>query len=338
MRHSRTAIITIFAVSICLICAGLSSASVVTVDVACKSISSDVATLDVAKGLKIQGDQVGLLARSTVIEPQIFTLKINGLASQGYDVYVNRAFKWTKTAKDFEAGVEFRVDGRIVDSALIRCLEAVKEPIKKASDKLSSSSDPEARRVSHTLGEAAGWARLSTARDQTWRSVTIIVAPTGRTLQSMKWATRNTDVETVTAVTNACWYLQQARDRMYHVIKDPVLRNEAVIAMTPLEFTAVYSTKNGKPHIDARLLNNCNLPISGYISMALPPGWKSTAKKLKFSKLKSGEVFSLAFDLVAPSKTAVAPGGIPMAANITVVQDTFRASMKLTTTAKATPK
>lgn len=323
---------------ICLVSMGQSYASVVTVDAAGKSATSDVSTLDPGKSLKVQDDQVGVFVKNTILEPQIFTLKVAGLKDQDYDVYVNHEFKWTKPAKDFEAGVEFRVDGRIVDSALIRCLEAVKAPIKKANDELSKSKDSEAKRISYTLSQAGEWVGSGIQRDMAWRSISIILAPSGRMMRPMNWLTRDDDIGTARAVTRACWLLQQARDRMYHAIKDPALRNQAVVAMTPVEFTAIYSTKNGKRHIDAKLLNNCDLPVSGSVSMSLPAGWKTTAKKLTFAALLSGQTFKLSFDLIAPSKSAAAPDSVPMAANLTLVQDTFTAGVKLTTTAKADAK
>ena len=337
MRLARTASICLALALICLVSMGRLYASVVTVDVVGKSATSDISSLE-AKGLKIDGDQIGVLVRNLTLDPQKFTLKISGLKDQDYDIYLNDTFKWTKPSKDFEAGVEFTVDGRVADSAMIKCLEAVIEPIKKASKKMNTSSNEEAKRIYYTLSQASGWAMAGTQRDRAWRSVSIILAPTGRMVKRMYWQTRDGDIETAQAVTRACWLLQQARDRMFHVIKDPALRNEAVVAMTPVEFTAVYSTVNGKPHINAKVLNNCNLPLSGNISMALPPRWKTTAKKLTIGSLKSGQTFSISFDLVPPSKSAVAPDKVPMAANLTVVQDSFTAGLKLTATAQAEAK
>jgi len=337
MRLSRTVFFLLALCFICLVTMGQSYASVVTVNVAGKSATSDVKTLD-PKNVKVQVDQIGVFVTNTVLEPQVFTLKFSGLGHGSYDIYVNKAFKWTKPASELESGIELTVDGRIVDPAMIRCLEAVKEPIQKAYDRINASKAAEPQRVCGTLNQAKSWARTSLQREQAWRSVGVVLAPTGRMLRPMGWFVRGSDFETARAVTQACWLLQQARDRMYHAIKNPSLRNEAVVAMTPIDFSATYSTKNGKPHVDAKLLNNCDLPVSGSISMALPAGWKSTAKKLKIAGLKSGETFSLAFDLVAPSKTAAAPDSIPMAANLTVVQDTWTASLKLTATAKANPK
>lgn len=333
MRPMRTAILPIAIFFACLIWVGISYASVVTVDVAAKTAASDTTTLDVSKGLKFVGDQVGVFAKSAILEPQIFTLKLVGLKDGDYDIYVNHAFKGTRPGKDFTAGVQYRVDGRVTDPAMMRCLNAVKDRAEKASALLKASSAEEAQRVCYTLNQARDWTSSGIMRDVAFRSISIIIAPSGKRLQPMSWMTREGDVETASAVTRGCWLLQQARDRMYHVITDPALRNDAVVALTPVEFTAEYAIKNGKPHATAKLLNNCDLPISGDISMALPQGWKTTAKTLKFVGLKSGKTFTVSVDLVAPSKKAIAPDSVPMAANMTVVQDEMTASMKLKITA-----
>lgn len=336
MRLSCTAVFCLALALICLVPTGQSYASVVKVDVTAKSATSDVSTLD-PKGLKIAGEQIGLFVRSTILEPQKFTLRVSGLKNQDYDFYLNQSFKWTKPARDLEAGIEVSIDGRVVDSAAIKCLQAVQEPIKEASKKLAAS-DGEAKRVYYTLSQASGWASSALSREQAWRSAGIIVAPSGKMLRQMSMPIRQSDTETASAVTRACWLLQQARDRMFHAIKDPVLRNQAVVAMTPVDFAVVYSSKNGRPHIEAAVANKCNLPISGTVSMALPAKWKTTAKKLTFKGLKPGETFKASFDLVAPMKDAIAPDKVPMAANLTVIQDQFTAALKLTATAQAQPK
>lgn len=327
MRLIRKFILPIAIVSVCLAWTGPSCASTVTVDVAAKAATGDSKTVEPAKP-RFRGEQVGVLVKSTIVEPQYVTVKFSGLKDQDYDVYVNREFKGPKPAKELENGVQCRIDGRVTDPAMMRCLTALRDPIKKAYDKLQASSDSETKRVCGTLSQASDWVMAGLGRDQTWRSVSVVVSPAGKMLESMPWPTREDDYGTARAVTTACWLLQQARDRMYHAIKDPALRNEAVVAMTPVEFTATYSTKNNKPHIDARLTNNCDLPVSGDITFALPSGWKTNAKKLKFAELKSGQVFSTSFDLIAPSK-ATPPDTIPIAANVTVTQNGKTASLKL---------
>ncbi len=327
MRLTRTIIITIAIICTCTALAQFSYASMVTVDVEKKTSTSDTSTLEPTKP-RVKGEQVGILVKSTIVEPQFFTVKFAGLKDQDYDTYINYEFKGLKSAKELKDGVQYKIEGSVTDPNIMRCLYALKERIKKASAKLESSSDAEAKRIYWTLGQASGWVSSGLGRDQAWRSTSIILAPSGRVLSSMTWMTREDEYETARATTNACWLLQQARDRMYRVIENPTLRNDAVIALTPVDFTATYSTKNGKPHVDAKVTNNCNLPISGNISFALPPGWKTNAKQLKFNQLKSGNAFDASFDLIAPQKT-IAPKNIPIAANVTVASDKMTASMKL---------
>jgi len=327
IRLTRSFIVPMAMFWICLGWAGMSRAATVTVDIAAKTSKSDVGTLDPSKP-KISGEQVGIFIKSTIIEPQYLTLKFVGLADQDYDVYVNHSYKGVKPAREFESGVGYRIDGRIVDSAMTKCLAAVKEPVNKTNGRLQALRSSEAKRICWTLGQATDWVQTGLARDQAWRSVSVIVVPSGKMLEPMEWLVREGEYETARAVTNACWLLQQARDRMYDVIRDPVLRNEVVAALTPVGFAAAYSTKNGKPHIDAKVTNNCDLPVSGTISYALPSGWKTNAKKLKFEGLKSGQTFSTSFDLLPPSK-AGAPESVPVAANVTVTRGDMTASFKL---------
>lgn len=315
-----------------LVWMSMSYAAMVTVDAVSKTAKSDVTTLDLSS-VRVQGDQIGIFVKNTIPEPQIFILKVNGLKDQNYDIYINHESKGSKSTKDLEAGVEYRVDGRVTDPDMLRCLIAVKDTAGKAYNRMRKLPDSEAQRIANTLSQAKGWAQSSLQRDQAFRSISVILAPAGGMVQPMQWLTREGDYETARAVTRACWLLQQARAQMYRVIHNPVLRNEAVLAMTPVEFTALYSTLNGKPHVTAKLTNNCNLPVSGAISMTLPKGWKTTAKRLGFNDLKSGETFSLSFDLISPSKKATPPDSVPVVASITVTQDDMTAGMKLSTTA-----
>lgn len=335
MRLMRNAILSIVIFLISLILASISSASVVTVDVAAKKATSDVTSLD-PLSVKVAGNQIGVFVKNTIPEPQLFTLKFNGLKDLVYDLYINQMYKGSKSAKEFEVGDEYRVDGVVTDPDMTKCLSAVSDSAAKASIRLSKSNDPEAKRICYTLNQAKEWAQSSVKLDQAFRTINVILVPSGTRMQPMTWWKRMDDYETAHAVTRACWLVQQARDRMSRVITNPVLRNEAVLAMTPVEFTANYSMQNGKPHVTAKLLNNCNLPVSGAVSLALPKGWKTTAKKLDFTELKSGASFCLSFDLIAPSKQASPPDSLPMAASFTIRQDELVASLKLKTTANKT--
>ncbi len=313
---------------ILLFLAGLCSASVVTLDVASKSANADDPDVNPG-GIKVVGSQVGLVVNSTITQPQSFTLRVNGLTEPAYDVWTNSKLLSTKTAKELEAGIELRIDGRITDANMMRCLTKAKPLIKVAAKRLQASKDPEERRVYNTLTQADGWVTGSTNFEQAWRSVRVILAPAGRALQRMSWGQRRTDVETADGVTKACWLLQQARARMFGVIKNPTLRNDAVVAMTPVDFNVRYTNKNGKPGIEAEVVNNTDLPISGTISMALPKDWKCTAKSLKITSVEPGKTFRLTCPLAAASKDAAPPDSVPIAANLTIVRDQFSASFRL---------
>lgn len=332
MRRMRRLTISLTVLFILLASAALSYASVVTVDVKGRTVISDVSTLE-AKRVLVRGEQVQTFVMNTTLVPQTFTLKVNGLSAESYDLYINGKFTSTKPAKELEAGIPLALNGRIVDDGMVNCLTDAKASIDAENKKLNAIEESEPKRVCGTLGQASGWCSSAMQADKTWRSLDIILAPSGMVLQKMASPTHHSDIETATVVTRACWLLQQARARMFHVINDPGLRNEAVVSMTPVAFTVSYTTKNGKPHIEAKVLNNCDLPISGNISMALPSGWKTTAKSLAFTDLKCGKTFAISFDLVAPSKRAVAPDAVPMAANISLTQDVFTANCKIRATA-----
>lgn len=327
MRRMRRIILPLAALLAMLASTALSYASVVTVDIAGKTVTSDSSTFE-AKHLLIRGEQTQLFVTNTTLVPQSFTLKVSGLADKNYDLYVNGSLISTKTAKDYEVGVPLTTNGRIVDSGMIKCLTMAQSSIDATSKKLSDVKASEPIRVCNTLSQASGWCRSGMQADKTWRSVSIVIAPSDRVLQKISSPTQYSQTETATVVARACWLLQQARSRMSHVIKDPILRNDAVVSMTPIDVTATYTTKNGKPHIDAKLVNYCDLPVNGSISMALPKGWKTNAKKLSFKGVKCGQTFAVSFDMLAPSKSAVAPSSVPMAASVSLGQDIYTASCK----------
>jgi hypothetical protein len=337
MRLSRKIIITIAVIPICLICASLSHASVVTIDAAGKTVKSDDSTLE-PFGLQVAGQQVGICVNNTVVEPQIFTLRVSGLTQQSYDLYIDGTFKGSKSLKQISEGLSLRVDGSVTDPHMMRCVNAVRPTLQKLYDVLHPSKDPQALLACDTLSQALLWVKLSLSLEQSWRSVRVIIAPAGKALELMEWVEKDTADQTAQSITRACWLLQQARNRMSLQIKDPDMRNQVVGALTPIDFSASYSTKSGKPRFYAKLLNKCDLPISGAVSLELPGGWKSDAKKLKFSQLKSGQSFSVLCNLIAPSKTSAVPDSVTAAANVTLVQLELSASLKLSATAKANSK
>ncbi len=170
--------------------------------------------------------------------------------------------------------------------------------------------------------------------EEWFRSAEIILAPQDLALQSVVPTNRQDADHTADTISRACWLLQAARATAYTIIKDSEQRDTTIAAMTPVDFTAVYSTRNGKPHIEALLVNDCNLAIRGNISVTLPAGWKTTAKSTAF-RVSAGDRFALSFDLVPDSAGAAAPAELPpMAVNITITQDMYKASYRLKPNAK----
>lgn len=332
------------AVSFCLLSALFfavpqvrADASVVSIDVAAKKATSSVDSLD-PKGLNVQGDQAGILIRSNIMTAQKFVLKTSGLKDLSYDVYVDQELKHKKTAKELEAGIELSIVGRTADPAKIRCLESALPDINKANSKLSKAADAEAKRISYTLSQAAGWASVAKNREQRRRSVAVIIAPSDKTLRRTSFTGQEEEAKVAEGVDRACSLLQQARDRMFHVIKNQLLRNEAVVAMTPVTLNATLVINEGKPQLEAVVLNNCDLPVSGAISVVLPNGWKNEAKDLTIKSLASGQSRKVSFDLIRKDKGAAVPDKLPVAANLSVAQDRYKAEFMLTANAQVADK
>lgn len=322
------------ALSTALIVALLGSASyaaVVTVDVVSKLAKSDVTTLNPAE-VQVQHEQVGVLIKNTTMEQQSFALRMTGLAEQSYDVYSNGSFLGTKTAEELASGIDLKAEGRIVPAAMTRCLQSVKDPLRTALRLLQKKEDPEAKRICGTLGQAVACVTMSLERDQNWRSVVVIVSPTGKALYRLSSVDRRSEEDTVSLAARACWLLQQARARMSKVIKNTQLRDQAVLALTPIAFSTDYYMKNAKPHVEVVVVNNCDLRAYGSISMSLPKGWRCSAKSLGTVSVEPGRTLKLAFDLIAPAKTAAPPDMLPIAANLTCVQNNLSANLKLKVT------
>lgn len=320
----------LFTAIILIFLAGTCGASVVAVDFASKSAKSDVKDLEPGK-VQVENGQLAVFIKNLSTDPQSFSLKATGLTEPGYDVYANGASVGAKTCQELEAGISLTVDGRVADPEKMRCLLAARQPIMSTFGRLQKRTDAESRRVCYTLSQAVGWVSTSILSEQGWRSVSVVLSPAGRALYGKVTSNdqRKSKEQTISIPVEACWLLQQARSRMSKVIKDPQLRTDAVTALTPVLFAAVYATDNGKPRVEATLTNNCDLPVTAAITMALPKGWKPANKNLDSIKVKSGQTLKLALDLTAPSKTAEAPANVPIAANLTIVQKQLSASLKL---------
>lgn len=333
MKLLRCYLISIFTITLCIFAISIASAQVVTFDVAGKKASSDIDKINPV-GPRLRNDQAGIFVQSTISLPQKFVLKYTGLSAQSYDVYVNSRYFGTKTKGELEQGLELKLEGAIVNPDLMRCVKALDGKI-EAAYKPWQGRLGELGRVVATLSQAAEWARTGVKREQAYRSVGVIVVPAGSELKSMGWLTQSDAQGTKDAVKSNCDKLQDARSKMYSVIKDPLIRNWAVATMTPVDFSATLSTQNGKPHINATVLNNCNLPISGNVIVKLPSGWKSNAKNLAFKDLKSGKTFNLSFDLIPPAGESVVPEKVPMVANVVVKRDLSIAKCNFEISAKA---
>lgn len=303
-------------------------AAVVTLCFDGENATSDTDTLE-PMGVQVEGGQIGVYVQSHLQEAQEFTLKTEGLTEPTYDLYVNGSFDSEKTAQALGQGITLRTGAGIADPAMIRSLTESKDRVDAEYARLQDNKDDEARRINYTLSLAGSWIRAGLKEDMTVRSAEVILAPSGRALKNMSFPIRRSVRDSARTITRSCWLMQQARSRMYNVIKDPDLRNSAVVALTPVDFNAVYSVGNGSGRMEAELINNCDLPISGNITMALPKGWTTNAGTLDFKDIKSGETFKLSFDLVPPASGGEAPGSLPIAANVTVVQDELKAVFKL---------
>lgn len=330
MRYYSYYIITVV---LCLFVTGMASAQVVTFNVAEKKAVSDTDKIDPV-GARVIDDQAGVFVQNVILEPQNYILKYSGIKDQNYDLYVNNEFIGTKNKSELENGIEMKLEGCIVDPDLMRCIKALENKIEKEYQPWQGRFGEIGRAVG-TLSQAAEWMRSSNKSEQAYRSAGVIIAPSGTPLKPMRWLTRMDANETIDVAKRSCERLQVARSRMSSVIKDPIIRNWAVVTMTPVEFSAVLSIKDGKPYIDATVLNNCNLPISGSIAVKLPDGWQSDAKNLEFKDLKSGDKYNISFSLISLTTNAEVPEKVPMTASVVIKQDEYTAECYFETSAKA---
>lgn len=326
MRSALRTALSIVNILVCL--TTVSYASVVSVDTTAKSASCDVSTLQASDVVVTEG-QLDVRVKSTVPERQQFVLKVAGLTEHSYDMYANGTFVGTNTAEQLSAGINMDVDGRIVDGSMSRCLEMVRPRVEGLLKRLQNAKDAESQRVCGTLAQAVAWTSAGIMADQEWRSVHVVLGPSGRALHHTGVDTRKDDAGTAEAVVRACWLLQQARARMSAFIRWPQLRDDAVAALTPIDLRATYGMKNKKPHVEVDLANNCNLPASGAFSVSLPKGWKCTAKNMVIKPLKSGQTCKVSFDLTALSKAAPVPESLPVGASLKISEKPFTATIRL---------
>ncbi len=322
------------ALSFCLI-AGTAFAAVVTVDPATKTATSDVDTLQ-GKAVRVAGDQIGVYIQSLVETPQTFKLKIPTAKDEDYDIYINEVLTGTKPGKVLREGLEINIPGTVADPDKMRCLRALEPVVRPEYERMRESKDPEVMRVAFMYNQVVDFVASGLRNERVHRSAAVIVAPSDKVLEKMIFITYPDAKTSAMATTRACWLIQKARARIFEVIKNPILRNSSIVTITPVVLDATYSIRNGKPHVDAVVTNNCDITVSGTISMDLPQGWKHNAKSLTFSDLKSGKTVKIGFDLIAPSKSAPAPPTVPLGATVKVYQNTLNAEAKFTKTAALT--
>lgn len=300
--------------------ASCAQAAVVTLDVATRTATSDSPALE-AGGVRTKDGQVGVYLLSKTTDPKQVKLKAHGLAPGEYVVRVDDEDAATRTADELANGFLIKLPGYVPDPVYERCLRSAKPKVDREYERLGLYRGGDPKRVWYTLGQAQDWIRSGLTVGETYRSAGVVIRPSGQEPSGFVWRSKLSKEQTDAALVRACKLLHMARSRMSSVINDAAVRNSAVIALTPVDFEADYSVKNGKPHVEGVVTNNCNLPISGYISYALPKGWKSSAKNLTFENLQSGKTFRVSFDLVGTSASAKAPGTLPIAANVSLHQE-----------------
>lgn len=335
--------------ALCLVAAAAAivpvSANVVTLDATAKTASSDTDALEPI-GVQARGEQVGVYIQNTTPSPQSVTLRVRGLKDGTYDVYLNRTALQAedeeellkasggkgrvftnpgeliaaRTRAQLEEGLVLSIPGDLGQPDLLRCLKAVRPAIEDEYRRLQMFQGGEHKRVWHTIAQAADWVRSAIAKDEAYRSVSVILTPAGEKPARMSWRTRLDAKETVAAFERACHLLHMARARMSQVISDQALRASAVRALTPVEFAAVYTIDAGKARVRAELMNSCNIPVSGFISLDVPKGWKLETKNLEFRDVKPGETFSVPIVLTPASAGTEPPASIAVAANVVVSQ------------------
>ncbi|MCL5103651.1 MAG: NEW3 domain-containing protein, partial [Armatimonadetes bacterium] len=106
-----------------------------------------------------------------------------------------------------------------------------------------------------------------------------------------------------------------------------------VVAMTPVDLTAAYTTAKGKQRIIVAITNSCDLPVRGVVGLRLPKGWKADTKSLKSIALASGKTFRQGVDLTPPVPGAALPEHVKVSAELTVEKEPYLAKFTLTATA-----
>lgn len=309
------------------------SASTVTVDATAKKAVSDSSVFD-PKVVRVIGDQVGVLIYNTTLVPQSVRIRFDGLKEQDYDVYINGSYSRVESSKTLADGIEYTIPGTVADKVAFRCLKPLEPKVAAIYEKMQKQEGEGPARTLSTLQQANEWIASAFRADVNYRSVEIILVPAGTMVQRMVFASRMDAEAAAQTGRNACNLMHLARSHMFRVLTDPDLRNEVVEALTPVTFSASLKTKNGKPVITAVIKNDCDLPISGAISVSLPKGWSTSGAKLSFNSLASGKSYQTSFGLTCKSKSAKPPKSVPLTAVITITKDRYTAKLWLFATAQ----
>jgi len=323
----RSLIIAVF--GLCLVIGVPASGATVTVDIPSSAVTCDSTTFSVRINKIIDG-QVSAHVVSNSTSPQSFVLKINGLQHGDQDWYVNGAYKGKKPDSEFAKGIALSLPGRVVSPDLFRCITSVEDRLSAEVERIKDNRESEHVRLINTLRQAQDWVNVTENTDKWARSMDVVVAPSDMALLVKSSSQIATSEKVQQVFVTSCHLFQQARDRMYDNIKDPDLRNEAVVSLTPVDLKFSYYIVNGKAKGTAVVVNYTNMPISGKVTPAVPTGWKVSAKALDFKNLASGKSCKVDFALVPPKTGGAPPASLRAQAAITLGYDPFWASFTLT--------
>jgi hypothetical protein len=327
----------------------------VTLDAAAKKAASDTALIEPQRVRSLH-DQLGVYIRSKSLTAQSVMVKIPGLTQERFDVYVNwgafsikRAEEMSKSsgqaietpaiepgyvirdesAAELANGLVFEIPGRVVPAALMRCVESAQPGIGRAYAGLRGSTTGDPGRAANTLGQAADWVRSAIGADEMYRSVQLFVVAAGVEPKEMDWGFRYTAKGTQESVGNACSLLHKARVRMYDNLKDPVLRETVVEALTPVEVDLRYSAEKGIPRVTFEITNNCNLSAAGTIDVSVPKGWKTQPEQCSFAGVGSGATYTGSLRLSRTIKNQPVPSTLSALVTVKVADAKTFAKLRI---------
>lgn len=211
-------------------------------------------------------------------------LNIDGVDNPAdYDLYVNRKFmgKLSKTQK-------LNIPKSSADQDKVHCLTLSFPKVVALYDRLSKSKDNDEQRAANTLSQAKSWIEKALSTEQRYISLFIHITPADKPVKESVKMKMPTENEAKMSIAEACWLLQQARARMYDVLKDNKLKTEVVYAMTPVEIRGKLEGKK----LTVTVLNFCNLPLNGLLT----PTAKTTPVKAVLTNIKGKKDFVFTLD------------------------------------------